>query len=177
MRITGGEFKSRVIKGPLNTESIRPTADRTRETLFNIISNYLDFDSITFADLFCGTGSFGLECFSRGAVSGVFVDKNIITASDNITRFGVETKSKIIKQDVLRFLNGCENLFAELIYADPPYNYSHYNELINNVSNFSALFILEHKDKLDFEENIKEKIVTERKSGLARLTFFNFNFI
>ncbi len=75
MRIISGEFKGRLIKVP-DSKLIRPTTDRVRETLFNLLNNRIDFQGIKVLDLYAGSGSLGLECLSRGAEEIHFVEKN-----------------------------------------------------------------------------------------------------
>ena len=76
MRIVGGEFRGRALKGP-STQAVRPTSDRLRESLFNILAhNYPDaLEGVRVIDLFAGTGALGLEAISRGARFGLFVDR------------------------------------------------------------------------------------------------------
>ena len=84
MRIISGIFKSRLIKSGKNIKNLRPTTDRSRESLFNILTNHIELNSKTCLDLFCGTGSFGLECISRGAGKVYFVDKRIDIVKKNV---------------------------------------------------------------------------------------------
>ena len=135
MRIISGLYKSRVLKSPPETGDIRPTTDRSRETLFNIIQNRYDLAEYVSVDLFCGTGSFGLECISRGAPFCYFVDNNIKTVKENIALLEVGKECLVYKFDVLRFILNIEfddnfkNL-KKIIFADPPYSYKYYTNLI-----------------------------------------------
>ncbi len=76
MRIISGIYKSRILKPPASNK-VRPTSDRAKETLFNVLSNIVDLDGITCIDLFCGTGNLGLESISRGSAKCYFVDTDI----------------------------------------------------------------------------------------------------
>ncbi len=75
IRIISGSLKGRFIPVP-DSKLIRPTMDRVRETLFNLLNNRIDFNGIDVLDLYSGSGSFGLECISRGAKHVTFVEKN-----------------------------------------------------------------------------------------------------
>src|SRR5688572_29105813 len=81
MRIIAGSAKGRVLQGPGNAQGVRPTADRVRESLFNILGQWLDGCRVL--DLFAGTGALGLEAWSRGAVSVTFVDVDLTWARRN----------------------------------------------------------------------------------------------
>ena len=76
MRIISGNYKGTKLSS-FDEKNIRPTSDRAKETLFNILNNLMDFEGMKCLDLFCGSGALGLEMISRGAESCVFVDKNI----------------------------------------------------------------------------------------------------
>ena len=95
MRIVGGEFRGRPLKGP-STQAVRPTSDRLRESLFNILAhNYPDaLEGVRVIDLFAGTGALGLEAMSRGARFGLFVDDS--TEGRALTRENVEALSLVI---------------------------------------------------------------------------------
>lgn len=174
MRIISGVFKSRLIKVSGNGKNVRPTTDRARESLFNIITNRIDLNGKTCLDLFCGTGSFGLECISRGAKESFFVDKRINNVKENISALGVENKSIIVKKDAVVFLKNFVKEEFDIAFADPPYSFKRYRELINEISNFETLFILEHSDKFVLEEIHNEKVFLHKKLGDTNFTFFNF---
>ena len=77
MRIVGGKFRGKILKAPEGTD-LRPTSDRARESIFNILAHgkaAVDLDGITVADFYCGTGALGLEAMSRGAAFGVLADR------------------------------------------------------------------------------------------------------
>jgi len=105
MRIISGEFKGRFINVP-KSDLIRPTTDRVRETLFNLLNNQIDFDGINVLDVYAGSGSLGLECLSRGAASVDFVEKNFViqkNLQDNINSLKVEDRCTIYKMEAVRF--------------------------------------------------------------------------
>ncbi len=169
MRVISGKYKSRILKSP-KADGVRPTTDRARETLFNVLNNILDFEGIKVADLFCGTGSFGIECLSRGAEFCTFVDFNVKTVEENVNILKLEVNSKIIKGDVLKFINS--GLNADLVFADPPYEFENYDKLINSVLKSDSMFILEHSDKISFKKDFSDKVFLEKKIGISHFTFF-----
>ncbi len=174
MRIISGVFKSRLIKISGNDKNVRPTTDRARESLFNILSNRINLNGKTCLDLFCGTGSFGLECLSRGAKEAFFVDKRINNVKENISALGVENKSIIVRKDAVLFIKNYVKDEFDIAFADPPYDFKRYRELIDEISNLKILFILEHSDKLILEEIHKGKTFLHKKFGDTNFTFFDF---
>jgi len=123
MRIISGEFKGRLIQVP-QSKDIRPTTDRVRETLFNLLINKLDFNSIKVLDLYSGSGSLGLECLSRGAGEIHFVERNMFiykTLIKNIASLKAEDKCIVYKMEALKYSNTGINKGYDLIIADPPF--------------------------------------------------------
>lgn len=123
MRIISGEFKGRFIKVP-QSDKIRPTTDRVRETLFNLLNNRISFNGIRVLDIYSGSGSLGLECLSRGAAEVHFIEKDLFIYNnliENIKSLEVEDKCKVFKQDAVRFSSGRSKNKYNLILADPPF--------------------------------------------------------
>lgn len=140
MRIISGIYKGRFINVP-QSKLIRPTSDRVRETLFNLLNNKIDFDGINALEIFAGSGSLGLECVSRGAANVTFVEKysqiskNLL---ENINSLDAKLKCTVIKSDALIFSNQIPPQRFDLILADPPYNNDDIYTIIDNfkVNNF-----------------------------------------
>ena len=123
MRIISGRFKGRFIKVP-DSKLIRPTTDRVRETLFNLLNNKIDFSGIKVLDIYAGSGSLGVECMSRGADEIHFVEKNFPiykNLQENINSLGIEAGCSIFKMDALRFSQISDHDKYDLILADPPF--------------------------------------------------------
>lgn len=122
MRIISGKFrKKKLISVP--GQSTRPTSDRLRETLFNIIAGKSDGAFVL--DLFAGTGALGLEALSRGAEQAVFIDvapKAVSVIRKNISACSMENQAVVYKWDILKNLN-CLNgrTGIDLVFMDPPY--------------------------------------------------------
>ena len=126
MRVIGGRFRGFTLKAPAG-DRIRPTADRVREAVFNMLAG--DVYGAVVVDLFAGTGAMGLEALSRGASHCSFVDISLLacrTVRENIERLGVGEMCVVVRADVSSFLQrpveddllgGCG-----LVFADPPYD-------------------------------------------------------
>ncbi|MDR4307551.1 16S rRNA (guanine(966)-N(2))-methyltransferase RsmD [Chelatococcus sambhunathii] len=127
MRIVGGRFKGRALKGPAaDSRAIRPTSDRLREAVFNVLAHaYGDpCDGARVLDLFAGTGALGLEALSRGARFCLFVDDGTEARAclrENVETFGLGGQTKIFRRDATR-LGPVHSLgLFDLVFADPPY--------------------------------------------------------
>jgi len=131
MRIIGGKLKNKKINFPKSIKT-RPLKDSVRENIFNILlhSNIVDTDFTNFnvLDLYAGSGSFGIECLSRGASSVIFVEKDLdalFSLKKNIYDINLSKNSKIVSKDIAEFLEdvilGSIKKF-NLVFLDPPYN-------------------------------------------------------
>jgi len=125
MRIVGGEFRGRPLATP-RSNSIRPTTDRTREALFNVLAHrYADrLEGGRVLDLFAGTGALGLEAVSRGAAFCMFIEESaegrgLIRA--NVEAFGLTGRTKIFRRDATRLGPAGTVQPFDLVFADPPY--------------------------------------------------------
>ena len=174
MRVISGFLRSRTIIVPSSVKNLRPTTDRARETLFNVITSRYNIYGIKVLDLYCGSGSFGIECISRNASKCAFVDKFPDTVKRNIADLGIADKSMVVKDDVIRFLKGNINLDYDITFADPPYDYTKYNDLIELLSGYKGIFILEHSEKYLPLEIHSKYIFLKKKVGIATFTFFDF---
>lgn len=123
MRVIGGEFRGRKLRAPSGEET-RPTSDRVRESLFNVLSRRVK--GSVFLDAFAGTGAVGIEALSRGARFCLFVEPRVRARrilAENLGALGVEDRSLVLAQSFLRAARG--PLIGEapfdLIYLDPPY--------------------------------------------------------
>ena len=123
MRIIAGEWRGRTIAAPAG-DTTRPTADRTRETLFNMLASRLgDFDGLSVADLFAGSGALGLEALSRGAGSCLFVEEDkraVDTIRSNIAKLDAGSRCVVQQASVLRL--GPAKAPHDLVLLDPPYD-------------------------------------------------------
>jgi len=123
LRLTSGYLKGRFINVP-KSDLIRPTTERVRETIFNILNNKISFDNIRVLDLYSGSGALGFECLSRGAQEVHFVEKNSViyrTLEENIKQLNVEEKCTIYKMSAIKFSSMKNEDKYDLILADPPF--------------------------------------------------------
>jgi 16S rRNA (guanine966-N2)-methyltransferase len=122
MRIVSGEWRGRKLTAPKG-DATRPTADRTRETLFSmLVSRIGSFDGLAVADLFAGSGALGLEALSRGAASCLFAEQEraaLDVLRANIAALGAKDRSEVRSTSVLSL--GPANQPYDLILMDPPY--------------------------------------------------------
>ena len=125
MRIVGGEFRGRALATP-RSDAIRPTSDRTRESVFNVIAHSYPekLAGGRVLDLFAGTGALGLEALSRGASFCVFIEEGAEGRGlirDNVEAFGLQGRTKIFRRDATKL--GEVGTFQpfHLVFADPPY--------------------------------------------------------
>jgi len=182
MRIVSGEFKGRQPKGTIPA-FIRPSMDSTRETIFNILTNYLDFTDINVMDLCCGTGIFGIETLSRGASHAFMVDKNFKAlqfAEQFIKSLEIEkAKYSLIQNDVLKVIQHISDFTSkkfDLIFFDPPYKSKISNSIISLLSKSdliieNGIIVAEHSDKEQLIIPEKWKKIKERKFGETIVDF------
>ena len=151
MRVITGKARGIVLKTPTGMAT-RPTADRVKEAIFNIIQ--FDVPTASVLDLFGGTGQLGIEALSRGANRAVFVDEREDACKlikENLKRTKLETLGKVIRSDYMSYLKSCKDQF-DIILLDPPY----------------AEVFLENSLKMITEIDILQSsgiIVTERPLG------------
>ena len=129
MRVITGSARGRRL-GELEGMETRPTTDRVKEGLFNIIQ--FDIEGRRVLDLFAGTGQLGIECLSRGAESAVFVDKDraaVQIVKDNLKTCGL--KGTVVQEDALSFLRHCGTF--DIIFVDPPYDADLYDSVLETV--------------------------------------------
>jgi len=137
MRIIAGEFRGRKLKS-LEGTTVRPTADRLRETLFDILGPGIREAAVL--DVFAGTGAIGLEAISRGAREVVFIESSadcIRLIRQNLALCGVKQGYRFIQQDVffaLRLL-AREKFLPDVAFLDPPYNWKPYGDLLKTYFN------------------------------------------
>jgi 16S rRNA (guanine(966)-N(2))-methyltransferase RsmD len=123
MRVIAGKYRSRTLRS-LKGQALRPTSDRLRETLFNILGPAVE--NSMFVDLFAGTGAVGIEALSRGARAAIFVEQHAPAASlirRNLESLGLSAEAEILGVDVLRGLERLEarHVHAQFVFLDPPY--------------------------------------------------------
>lgn len=170
MRVIAGSARSLLLK-TLDGIETRPTTDRIKETLFNMLSPYL-FDCV-FLDLFAGSGGIGIEALSRGAMEAVFVEKNpkaMACVKENLRHTRLEKKALTISSDVMTALYRLEGEKQfDFIFMDPPYNQGLEEKVLAYLSESQLLsaegvIIVEaSKDtKFDYLEDLGFSIIKEK---------------
>lgn len=175
MRVIGGKYRSlRLV--PIKTPDIRPTADRVRESLFNILGRRITGARVL--DLFCGSGALGIESISRGASEAVFNDlskESLGVLGKNLARLKDQNNVKIYNLDYAACLSRLNGPF-DVVFIDPPYKseagISALSALAkNNLLAKDGVAVLE-RDR-PFEGEAEGLIKTdERKYGITYITFF-----
>ena len=164
MRVTGGLLKGRRIFAPKGL-FLRPTTDRVREALFQVISsNFIDnLSGLKVLDLFSGTGALGIEALSRGADLCLFVDSSsfaIKSLKRNLEGLCLLDKGKILKRDVYSLLESVRASKSgfDLILCDPPYQRGHLERLLDffdknpNVLSQGGILVIEEQKTIDFPQ-------------------------
>lgn len=175
MRIIAGTLRGRRLNPPANLP-VRPTTDMARESLFNILNNYVDYEECSVMDLFAGTGAVSIEFVSRGAKDVTSIDINnscteyIKSASRQL---GIENMH-VVRADVFDLLKRAYKKF-DIIFADPPYALKELSSLPDVVFNSDVLtedgiFILEHPRESSFDEH--PNFWQHRAYGKVNFTFF-----
>jgi 16S rRNA (guanine966-N2)-methyltransferase len=157
MRIIAGQYRGRNLV-TVRDHSVRPTTDRAKQTIFDILSNRLDFDGIEVLDLFAGSGSLGLEAISRGARQVTFVDKSpqaLQVLEANVTALGCNEQCTSYVADVFWYLKNARHSF-DLVFVDPPYRLERITDLPAELIASGALregtfVVMEHSRKSPVE--------------------------
>ena len=166
MRIIAGEYRGRIIRMPKDA-NVRPTQDRVREAVFNVIRERIPRSSVL--DLYAGSGAFGIEALSRGAERILFVDNNINCAKiikENIAIFkDTAERTQVLKLDAIRAISRLEKEGKfDIIFLDPPY----YKEIAKNaLIKIGACAILSERGFIAAEHAAKDILPDE--TGCIRL--------
>ncbi len=174
MRIISGKYKGRVIPHHSKLKA-RPTTDKAKESLFNILNFELDYEDLNVLDLFSGTGSISFEFLSRGAASVTAVEKAYQhTKYIQNTAQILDVKLNIVRADVFQFLNTVPPIY-NLIFADPPYDLPQFEEVLpairaSRLAEQHPLLILEHSEEFHFQE--EKGFLKHKKYGKVNFSFF-----
>ena len=181
MRVIAGTFKGRQLKAP-TWEGLRPTSDKLRETLFNVLADRVGGARVM--DGYAGTGAVGLEALSRGARHVTFVEQDRRAQAlieENLSRCGVRSGYVIIRADAAR---GARTLLADasfvpfdLVLLDPPYNQASVDVLrsLAPLVAVRGLLVLEHAQRQGSPESVSDLIRTRLlRSGDSALSFYTW---
>jgi 16S rRNA (guanine966-N2)-methyltransferase len=140
MRIIAGEFRGRSIES-VRDLSVRPTTDRAKQTIFDILSNRIDFEGLEVLDLFAGSGSLGLEAISRGVKSVTFIDKarkSLEVLEKNVAMLGCGPQCSVYQADVFWYLKNINHPY-DIVFTDPPYKLENIGILPNAIYDSGVL--------------------------------------
>lgn len=179
MRIISGSRRGLRLKGP-KTDATRPTEDRIKESLFNILFT-IEPNSLVL-DLFAGSGSVGLEFLSRGASQVYFVEKNRDTLKvlrENISHCKFDNQSIVLPQDYIKALKNLSkrDIKFDYIFLDPPYGKGFVNIAMEYILEYDlldseGLIIIEHEKDLDFIYVGEFKEIDMRDYGTKLISFY-----
>lgn len=180
MRVISGKVRGLKLNAPKN-DDVRPTTDRVKESLFNMINSYMMESDIL--DLFAGTGSLGIECLSRGANKCVFVDSSkdsIAIVKSNVKKARVENESVILNSDFKSAIKSLslKNQQFDVIFMDPPYYKNMFSDALtavdsNNLLKEDGIIIVEHDTKDKFPDSIGRLYKSrDKKYGNTTITFY-----
>ena len=151
MRVIAGEFRSRVLKS-LPGPAVRPTPDRLRETLFNVLAPRIE--GSVFLDAFAGTGAVGIEALSRGAARAIFIERDpraLDLLRENLSSLKIDPRATIVRGSALRFLKDYE---ADIVFIDPPYHQTaDYESALQLSSGRCHLAIAQHDAKFQLADD------------------------
>ncbi|MDR4989259.1 MAG: RsmD family RNA methyltransferase [Bacteroidales bacterium] len=168
-------MKRRIIKPPAGL-LVRPTTDKAKEGLFNILVNYIDFESISVLDLFAGTGSIALEFASRGATEVIAVDNNIRCVSflrDVVIKHEINNMN-VVRADALKFIKTSTRQF-DVVFCDPPYHLQELESIPERIFQAGllrpgAMLIMEHPGTVSFERH--PEFIFKRNYSKVHFSFF-----
>jgi len=184
MRVIAGIYRGRTLKSPADTRT-RPTSDRLRETLFNVLSPRID-ETTRFLDLCAGTGAIGIEALSRGAEFATFVDKSrraCALIEDNLEHLGIpEGSTEVLCVPAETFVGRTPRTGWDIVYYDPPYDHDYSQVLFefgtsdSSLLNDDGVLVVEHHSKAAMPDAVgilrRWRIL---KQGESNLSFFERN--
>lgn len=180
MRVIGGTYRGRRLRAPQGLE-VRPTSDRLRETIFNILAP--EIEGSRFLDICAGTGAVGIEAISRGAARATFIDRSrraCSTIEENLKTIGAGSQARVINSDAASALRRLdeEGAQCDIAFFDPPYASEIYSQVIAMIASGSllaeeAVLVVEHRRKSPPEsEHGRLKLYREVKQGESALAFY-----
>lgn len=184
MRIVAGRFKGSALAAP-KTQGTRPTSDRLRETVFNILAHGLDvdLDGMRVLDLFAGTGALGFEAISRGAGHCTFIEEG--TEARGVIRRNMETlglngASKIFRRDATRLGSAGTIAPFDLMFADPPYDKGMGEKALASAAaggwlKQDSICVLEERASADVDVPQGFEVLDRREAGDSQVLFLRFD--
>ena len=179
MRIIAGKYRGKKLFTP-TSESVRPTSDRARESIYNILNSKMagDWENFSLLDVFSGTGAFALEAISRGVGEVGLIDIDTTLLNKNIKLFASETsKIKVIKSNALNLPTTSKQY--DVVFIDAPYGKGMSEKVLIELAskgwlkpNALCIIEVEKKEDLILPSNFEEK--DERRYGIAKIIFATY---
>lgn len=183
MRIVAGKFRGKSLTAPTD-KSIRPTSDRVRESIFNILANTFGptFADVRVLDLFAGTGALGLEALSRGATSAVFVDMGAESRGlirEHMINFGVTGQTKLLRRDATDMGPSGNIPPCNLVFCDPPYGQALGEKALASAADgrwiaTGATIVLEERSDADITLPTGFTLIDERTYGDTKIVLLTY---
>ena len=176
LRITAGTLRGRRI--PVPRDEVRPTSERARQAFFDIVGTQIA--GARFLDLFAGSGIFSFEAVSRGAAGAVAIDSSRVhTAAIDKTAKELEAPIRTVTADALTGIKRLGNEVFDVIYADPPYAYDRYDELLTAIDSDlglaeDAVVAIEHRRRTEPFTAVTKRLTFSRRAeyGEVWISFF-----
>jgi 16S rRNA (guanine(966)-N(2))-methyltransferase RsmD len=179
MRIISGASKGRKLR-TLSGRSVRPTSDRVKESIFDILGEEVKGKAVL--ELFAGTGNLGMEALSRGAANVVFVEKDrqaLRIIERNLLETGMMAQSEVLPKDVTRAIGilARRNESFDLILMDPPYREGWVEKMLerfqrNPIHHESSMLVIEHDRREPLPEVMEEwEVIKQRQMGDTVVSF------
>jgi len=178
MRVISGLYRGRVLR-TVGDLSVRPATDRVRQTIFDMLTNRIDFDGALVLDLFAGSGSLGIEALSRGAAHATFVEHSHEAAEFielNLRTLRCTEASLVLESDAMAFIRPGAGAY-DIVFADPPYAYARTAEIPGAVASSGILraggyLLIEHAAGLTLGGTTGLAAGPVKRFGRTHVTFF-----
>lgn len=181
MRVIAGEFKGRPIE-TVSNHLTRPTSDKVKESVFNIIGPYFNGGSVL--DLFAGSGGLGIEALSRGMRQAIFIDQQkraVQTIKKNLRDLKLLNRTEVYQNDAFRAVKslGKRSLKFDLIFIDPPYKKDVYQRILTDLDKQeiiypNAMIVCEHDRHQDLPDSVAtlQKVRTEKYGATTKISIY-----
>lgn len=182
MRVVSGKYKGKSLRA-VPGSSTRPTTDKVKEAIFNIIGPY--FDGGMGLDLFAGSGGLGIEALSRGVENMIFVDRDskaIQTIHENLRTCGIEDEAEVYRNDANRALKAIikRDIVFEYIFLDPPYAKQQLKEILetidkNKLLSQNGVIVCEHSSDVSMPikiENLNQ--IKKETYGIITISIYTY---
>lgn len=166
MRVIAGSCRGRLLRAPAGKVT-RPTSDRVREAIFDVLGSLVDLDGMSVVDLFAGSGAMGIEALSRGAASTVFVEDAAAAVGairGNLATLGLEDRARVVREDVVLFLDRPHQF--DLALCDPPYEFASWDEVLARLH--AAMAVLESRRPVEIP--VGWEVVRNKRYGGTLVT-------